>query len=195
MKAPLRFCLCFSIICLTAAIAKPGETYKINPAQSSVTFSIHQFLGLTHGKFTQLTGTVEIDRTHLERSSVEAVIVVKSIDTGIRKRDEHLQSADFFDVAKYSQITFKSRSVKQTGPQTGDVLGDLTMHGVTKPITLHVKLLTPLQAANDMSQTRWAVRPDPIRRSDFGLLFSAGAEVISGIGQDVTAEISIEATR
>jgi polyisoprenoid-binding protein YceI len=195
MKAPLRFCLCFTIIWLTAVTAKPGETYKISPAQSSVTFSIHHFLGLTRGKFTQLTGTIEFDRAHPERSSIEAVVEVKSIDTGIVKRDEHLRSGGFFDAAKYPQITFKSRSVKQTGPQTGDVLGDLTMHGVTRPITLHVKLLTPLQADNDMSRTRWAVRPDPIKRSDFGLLFSTGAEVISGIGQDVTAEISIEATR
>ena len=195
MKAPLRFCLCFTIIGLTTATAKPGETYKINPAQSSITFSIHQFLGLTHGKFTQFTGTIEIDRAHPERSSVEAVIELKSIDTGIVKRDEHLRSAGFFDAAKYPQITFKSRSVKQTGPQTGNILGDLTMHGVTKPITLHVKLLAPLQADTDMSRTRWAVRPDPIRRTDFGLLFSKGAEVISGIGQEVTVEISIEATR
>ncbi len=194
MKVPLRPCLCFSIIFLIAATAKP-ETYKISPAQSSVTFGIHQFFGLTRGKFTQLAGTIEVNRTHPERSSVEAAIGVRSIDTGIVKRDEHLRSVDFFDVAKYPQIRFKSRSVKQTGPQAGDILGDLSMHGVTRPITLHVKLLTPLQSGNDISRARWAVRPDPIKRSDFGLLFSKGAEAISGIGQEVTVEISIDATK
>jgi polyisoprenoid-binding protein YceI len=120
-----------------------------------------------------------------------ARIDVRSIDTGIVKRDNHLRSPEFFAVEKYPEITFKSRSVKQTGPQAGDILGDLTMHGVTKPITLHVKLLTP---PND-KQTRWALTTDPLKRRDFNLMFAQAAESVSGIGQTVAINIEIEATR
>ena len=169
-----------------------GEIYKFGPSGSTIGFSVHQFLGTTQGKFTKFNGKVDVNREHPENSSVTAQIDVRSIDTQIKKRDDHLRSAEFFNVEKYPQITFKSRSVKQTGPQSGDVLGDLTIHGVTKPITLHVKLLTPL---NDTSRTRWAVTVDPITRRDFNLMFAPGTETVSGISQTVPINIEIEAKR
>jgi polyisoprenoid-binding protein YceI len=89
-------------------------------------------------------------------------------------------------------MTFKSRSVKRTDPQSGDILGDLTMHGVTKPATLHVKLLTPI---NETGQTRWSVTTDPITRRDFNLMFAQAAESVSGISQTVAINIEIEAKR
>jgi polyisoprenoid-binding protein YceI len=89
-------------------------------------------------------------------------------------------------------VTFRSRSVKRTGPQSGDILGDLTMHGVTRPVTLHVKLLTPI---NETGRTRWAVTTEPILRRDFNLMFSSGAEAVSGISQTVAINIEIEAKR
>ncbi|PYK14657.1 MAG: hypothetical protein DME64_09765 [Verrucomicrobia bacterium] len=119
-----------------------NETYRFDPSGSTIGFSVHQFLGTTHGKFTKFNGKIDVNREHPENSSVTAQIEARSIDTRIKKRDDHLRSAEFFNVDKYPQITFKSRSVKQTGPQSGDILGNLTIHGVTKPITLHVKLLT-----------------------------------------------------
>jgi polyisoprenoid-binding protein YceI len=125
---------------------RANDTYMIDPARSNIGFLVHQFFGLTKGKFTRFAGTIAIDREHPERSSVEAKIHVKSIDTGIKKRDEHLVSPELFDAQKYPLITFKSRSVKQSSTQAGDIVGDLTMHGVTKPVTLHVKLITPLRA-------------------------------------------------
>src|SRR5881227_4212342 len=143
----------------SAVLAK--DTYKFDASGSTIGFSVHQFLGTTQGKFTKFNGKIDVNREHPENSSVTAQIDVRSIDTRIKKRDDHLRSAEFFNVDKYPQITFKSRSVKQTGPQSGDILGDLTIHGVTKPITLHVKLLTPL---NDTSRTRWAVTTEPITR-------------------------------
>jgi polyisoprenoid-binding protein YceI len=167
-----------------------GEIYKFGPSGSTIGFSVHQFLGTTQGKFTKFNGKVDVNREHPENSSVTAQIDVRSIDTQIKKRDDHLRSAEFFNVEKYPQITFKSRSVKQTGPQSGDVLGDLTIHGVTKPITLHVKLLTPL---NDTSRTRWAVTVDPITRRDFNLMFAPATETVSGISQTVPINIEIEA--
>jgi polyisoprenoid-binding protein YceI len=185
---------------LVAAIALVGlssaalanEAYRFDPSGSAIGFSVHQFLGTTQGKFTKFYGKIDVNREHPENSSVTAQIDVRSIDTRIKKRDDHLRSAEFFNVDKYPQITFKSRSVKQTGPQSGDILGDLTIHGVTKPITLHVKLLTPL---NDTSRTRWAITVDPITRRDFNLMFSPGTETVSGISQTVPINIDIEAKR
>src|SRR2546421_3527595 len=175
-----------------SSVALASETYKFDQARSTIGFSVHQFLGTTHGKFTKFQGKIDVDREHPENSSVTAQIDVHRIDTGIAKRDNHLRSAEFFNVEKYPEITFKSRSVKRTGPQAGDILGDLTMHGVTKPITLHVKLIS---SPNDSKQTRWAVTTDPLRRSDFHLMFAQAAEAMSGIGQSVSINIEIEATR
>ena len=169
-----------------------SEAYKFEQANSRIGFSVHQFLGITNGKFTRFTGKIDIDRDHPANSSVSAQIDVRSIDTGIVKRDNHLRSAEFFAVEKYPEITFKSRSVKQTGPQAGDILGDLTMHGMTTPVTLHVKLLS---SPNEENQTRWSVTTDPLKRSDFNLMFSRSAEAMSGISQTVAITIEIQATR
>jgi polyisoprenoid-binding protein YceI len=181
----------FAIAALSPA-ASANETYKFDPSGSTIGFAVHQFLGTTHGKFMKFIGKIEIDRDHPENSSVTAQIDVRSIDTRIKKRDDHLRSAEFFNVEKFPQMTFKSRSVKRTGPQSGDILGDLTMHGVTKPITLHVKLLTPI---SDTSRTRWSVTTDLITRRDFNLMFASAAEAVSGISQSVAINIEIEAKR
>src|SRR5215472_17667257 len=115
--------------------ASASETYKFDSSGSTIGFAVHQFLGTTHGKFTKFSGKIEIDREHSENSSVTAQIDVRSIDTRIKKRDDHLRSQEFFNAQQFPSITFKSRSVKGSGPQSGDILGDLTMHGVTRPIT------------------------------------------------------------
>ena len=87
--------------------------------------------------------------------------------------------------------------MKQTSPNEGDIVGDLTMHGVTRPLTLHVKLMTPATAADaaTSARTRWLVSTDPIRRKDFRLMFGSTAETVSGIGQEVVPKIEIEAVR
>jgi polyisoprenoid-binding protein YceI len=180
------------LIVASNSIAFGNDAYKFDPAHSKIGFSVHQFLSTTNGKFTKFDGKIDINREHPENSSVTARIDVRSIDTGIVKRDNHLRSPEFFAVDKYPEITFKSRSVKQTGPQAGDVTGDLTMHGVTKPITLHMKLLS---SPNDSSQTRWAVTTEPLKRRDFNLMFSQTAEGLSGISQTVAVNIEIQATR
>jgi polyisoprenoid-binding protein YceI len=180
------------VIAELGATVSAKESYKFEPSGSTIGFSVHQFLGTTRGKFTNFSGRVEVDREHPENSSVTAQIDVQSIDTRIKKRDDHLRSADFFNVEQFPRITFKSRSVKRTGPQSGDILGDLTMHGVTKPMTLHVKLLTPV---NETARTRWSVTTDPITRRDFNLMFAPATESISGISQTVTISIEMEAKR
>jgi polyisoprenoid-binding protein YceI len=187
----LRIVAAVAAITGLSSIALANETYKFDQSHSTIGFSVHQFLGTTQGKFTKFDGKIEIDREHPENSSVTARIVVRSIDTGIVKRDNHLRSPEFFSIEKYPDIMFKSRSAKQTGPQEGDILGDLTMHGVTKPIALHVKLLT---LPSDSKQTRWAVTTDPLKRRDFNLMFAQATESMSGISQNVTVNIEIEAT-
>ena len=181
----------FAILAFSSA-AWANDAYKFDPSGSTIGFTVHQFLGTTHGKFTSFSGKIDVDREHPENSSVTAQIDVRSIDTHIKKRDDHLRSPEFFNVEKFPQITFRSRSVKRTGPQSGDILGDLTMHGVTRPITLHVKLLTPI---NETDRTRWAVTTEPISRRDFNLMFAQAAEAVSGISQTVAINIEIEAKR
>jgi polyisoprenoid-binding protein YceI len=172
--------------------ARANENYKFDQARSKIGFSVHQFLGATNGKFAKFNGKIDIDRGHPENSSVTARIDVRSIDTGIVKRDNHLRSPEFFAAEKYPEITFKSRSVKRTGSGAADVLGDLTMHGVTKPVTLHVKLLS---SPSNTNETRWAVTTEPLKRSDFDLKFAQTAEAMSGISQTVNVNIEIQATR
>jgi len=169
-----------------------NETYRFDPSGSTIGFSVHQFLGTTHGKFMKFNGKIDVNREHPENSSVMAQIDVRSIDTRIKKRDDHLRSAEFFNVEKFPRMTFKSRNVKRTGAQNGDIQGDLTMHGITKPVTLHVKLLTPI---DETARTRWSVTTDPITRRDFNLMFAPAAESVSGISQTVAINIEIEAKR
>jgi polyisoprenoid-binding protein YceI len=166
---------------------RASETFKIDPAQSKIAFSVRHMLGSAKGKFSKFSGTIVVDREHPEQSSVQVWIDVRSIDTGIAKRDDHLRG-ELFDVAKYPQITFKSRRVKQTGANLGEIAGDLTMHGVTREIILKVEFV-----AN--TGTHWRVRTAPLKRSQFGLVFSNSAETVSMIADDVAVEIEIEARR
>ncbi len=188
-----RLVVSFVLLAAVGSHALGNEIYKFDQSRSTIGFTVHQFLGTTHGKFPKFDGKIEIDREHPEKSSVVARIDIRSIDTGIIKRDNHLRSAEFFNVAKFPEMTFKSGRVRQTGQQSGDIFGDLTMHGVTKPITLHVKLMSPI--SNDIKETRWAVTTEPLKRRDFNLMFSQGAESISGIAQTVAVNIEIEASR
>ncbi len=171
--------------------ADAAEVFKIDPAHSRIGFKVHQAIATVTGRFKQFGGTIELDREHPEKSSVTATIQVKSIDTGIAKRDAHVCSAEFFNVAKFPEITFKSRSVKQTGPDAGDIIGDFSMHGVTKPITLHVKLLTK----KGEEATRWQVTTQPLSRREFGLQFSKTLESVSMIGDTVTTTMEIESVK
>jgi polyisoprenoid-binding protein YceI len=163
-----------------------NETFKIDPAHSTIAFKVRHLLGAAKGRFSKFSGTIVVDRDHPEQSSVTVRIEAASIDTGIVKRDEHLRG-ELFNVAKYPEITFKSRRVKQTGPSSGEIVGDLTMHGVTREISLNVQL--PGNAG-----TRWQVATPPLRRSQFGLVFSRSAETVSGIADEVAVEIEIGGT-
>lgn len=160
-----------------------GDTFKIDPAHSRIGFSVRHLIGTAKGQFSKFSGTIVVDRDHPEQSSVTVTIEAASIDTGIGKRDEHLRG-ELFNVAKYPEITFKSRRVKQTGANAGEITGDLTMHGVTRSIVLNVELVG----------NRWRVATPPLKRSQFGLVFSKSAETISMIADAVAVEIEIGGT-
>ena len=150
--------LCLAV---TSSSAVANEVFKIDPGHSTIAFKVRHLLGTAKGKFTKFSGTIEVDREHPEKSSVTATIQTASIDTAIAKRDEHLRSADFFNVQQYPEITFKSRQVKRTGSNVGEIVGDLTMHGVTRSITLHVQLLGTPESTGKNQTTRWRVTTAP----------------------------------
>lgn len=182
---------------LAVALHSPAaaETYKIDPARSTIAFSVRHLLGTARGEFHRFGGTITVDRDHPEHSSVAVTIQVASIDTKIRRRDDHLLGPEFFDAKRFPIIKFASESVRQTAPDQADIAGELTMKGVTRPLGVHVKLLTPIANGELPPRTRWAVTTETIRRADFGLMFGSTAEALSGIGHEVTPAVTIEAVR
>jgi len=189
---PFRLLL-FTALCVSLT-AQANDAFKIDPSRSTIAFKVRHMLGSAKGNFSKFAGTIEVDRDHPEQSSVTVAIDAASIDTGIAKRDAHLRG-ELFNVAKYPEITFKSRRVKQTGANSGEITGDLTMRGVTRSITLKVQLMSNPEALTKNATSRWRVTTAPFRRSQFGLLFSKSAETVSMIADEVAVDIEIEAQR
>jgi polyisoprenoid-binding protein YceI len=130
-----------SAVALTAAVALPvqaADTYNVDPSHSEAGFQIRHLVTQVRGKFTDYKGTIQVDPAKMTNSTVDFAIKAASIDTGNADRDKHLRSADFFDVEKFPEITFKSKSIKATGKDEYAVTGTFTMHGVSKEITLPV---------------------------------------------------------
>lgn len=167
------------------------ETYKIDPVHSSVGFSIRHFVSKVPGTFTKFSGTITVDRADLEKSSVEATVEVTSINTANEKRDGHLQSPDFFDTAKFSTASFKSKSWKKTGEDAFDVTGDLTLHGVTKTVVLKTKLLAFGEGMKGAKLSGWEITA-VINKSDFGV--NGPAMLGKALGDEVTLNIAVEAS-
>ena len=133
----------FAALAVAVALASPAlaaDTYQFDKAHTTVGFQVRHIFTMLGGKFQDFSGTIKVDRAKPESSSVEFTIQAASIFTNEPKRDEHLKSPDFFDVASHPTITFKSTSVKPAGDNAYQVTGDLTMRGVTKSITIPVTL-------------------------------------------------------
>lgn len=112
-------------------------TWKIDPSHTTAEFSVkHMMITTVKGHFGKVAGTVKLDHNDFTTAEIEATIDVATINTRDEKRDAHLRSADFFGTDKYPQITFRSTSVKKTGDDEYKLIGDLTMHGITRPIEL-----------------------------------------------------------
>ena len=173
---------------VSANLAISAEQYALDAAHSNLSFQVRHFASSVTGKFSDLSGTVIFSRAQPERSSVEATIQVQSVDTGIKDRDRHLLSAEFFDVQKFPAITFKSTSVDRTGERTADVHGNLTMHGTTRPVLLHVEWLPESNGASD--SLHWKVTSS-LKRKSFGLSWNALIEASQAVGDDISIRMNI----
>jgi polyisoprenoid-binding protein YceI len=183
-----------ALAALAAGIANAAsaavETYNIDPVHSSVGFNVRHFLTKVPGIFTKFSGTITVDRDNLENSSVEATIDVGSVSTNNDKRDAHLKTPDFFDLANFSTITFKSTSWKKTGDTTFDVTGNLTIRGTTKPVVLKVDLLGFGPGMMGAQLSGWDATTT-IDRGDFGV--NGPAMLGKALGSEVGISISVEA--
>ncbi|ACG75098.1 YceI family protein [Anaeromyxobacter sp. K] len=170
-----------------------AETWTIDPAHTLSSFTVrHLVISNVRGEFGKTTGTVKLDDKDVTRSSVEATIDVTTLNTRVPDRDAHLKSPDFFDVAKYPTITFKSTKVEKIGEGKLKVTGDLTMKGVTKPVVLEV--LGPTSAIKDPmgGQRRGLVATTMVNRRDYGLNWSKTVEAGPVVGDEVKIEIEGE---
>lgn len=171
--------------------------YDLDPAHSVATFKVrHLMISNVKGEFKKVTGSVVFDPANPANSSVEVTIDASSIHTREPQRDEHLKSADFLDVAKFPAITFKSKEVLASGDGTYEVVGDLTIHGVTQTIALAVEEVTPESKDPWGFLRRGASASVTIRRKDFGLLWNAPLETGGVVvGEDVHITVDVEMMR
>jgi len=188
--------LCIAIaVSLSLAGLATADTYKIDPAHTAVSFSIaHLVISEVNGRFNEFAGELTVDpATKTLVTGGTGVIQTKSIDTGIPKRDDHLRSADFFEVEKFPTISFTGSVVAATGAPV--FTGQFTMHGVTKTISVPVTVKGPIQ--DPWGKTRIAFNAKTIlNRKDYGLTWNKVLEA-GGlmVGEDVTIEIKAEAIK
>jgi polyisoprenoid-binding protein YceI len=181
----------------TTAAASTQKTtatrWQIDPAHSAAHFSVrHLMISNVRGEFTKLSGSAFIDPASPANGSVEVTIDTASVSTREPQRDEHLRSADFFDVAKYPTITFRSTRVEPHGVDNFNVTGDLTIHGVTRQVTLDVEGPTPA-VKDPWGNVRAGVTATAkINRKDFGVAFNALTET-GGVVVGDEVKITIEA--
>jgi polyisoprenoid-binding protein YceI len=171
-----------------------AATWQIDPDHSSFQFKVrHLMVSNVKGDFTKVKGAVTMDDKDVSNLSVDLTIDAASVNTGHAKRDEHLRAADFFDVAKYPTITFVSKKVIKDGPDRLKVTGDLTMHGVTREVTVNVE--GPTQEVKDPwgNLRRGATGAAKINRKDFGLTWNRALETGGVVvGEDVDIFVEIE---
>jgi polyisoprenoid-binding protein YceI len=170
-----------------------STTYKIDPAHSSAQFVVrHMMITNVRGAFSDIQGTIAWDPADPGLTKVDAVIDATTINTQEPARDTHLKSADFLDVEKYPAITFKSTSAASAGEGELNVTGDLTIHGVTKPVVLKVEGPTA-ERKDPWGNTRiGASASTKIKRREFGLTWNAALETGGFlVGDDLKIEIEI----
>jgi len=192
-----RFLFGLLVLALPAAVSAQPATWTIDAGHSAATFQVrHMVIANVKGEFGGPVGTVTFDPKDLSTLRVEATIDARTINTRNPDRDKDLRSDLFFDVAKYPRITFKSRSATVESPGKLKVLGDLTIKGVTKPVTLDVE--GPTQEIKDIWGSRriGATATTTINRRDFNIVYN---RVLEGggavVGDQVSISLDIEMTR
>jgi polyisoprenoid-binding protein YceI len=186
MKQSLRLVLC--LLMLTIVSAAEVQTWQIDPAHSATQFSVrHMGISTVRGTFTKTSGVLKYDPADVSKSSLEATIDAKSVDTRVDMRDNDLRSANFFDVEKYPTITFKSKRIEPNGDGKLKITGDLTIHGTTKEVVLNVD--GPSSPVKDPKGNlhMGASATTTVNRKDFGV---SGAP--SMVGDDVQITIDTE---
>jgi polyisoprenoid-binding protein YceI len=179
---------------VTAASQSTKPTpWQIDPAHSAAHFSVrHLMISNVRGEFTNISGSALMDPADLSNSSVEVTIQAASLSTREPQRDEHLRSADFFDVAKYPALTFRSKRIESLGAEYFKLVGDLTIHGVTKEVTLDIEGPTPA-IKDPWGNVRAGVTGSTkINRKDFGLVWNTLTET-GGLVVGDEVKITIEA--
>jgi polyisoprenoid-binding protein YceI len=170
------------------------STWNLDAGHSAAGFKVrHMMISHSKGEFSGLSGVLQLDEVDYTHSTVEASIPVSTLRTGDDSRNEHLKNADFFDVEKFPTMTFKSASIKSTGARNYAVTGDLTIHGVTKSVTLTVEDVS--QPSKD-PWGNWRIglsASAKINRKDFGLTWNSALE--SGgvlVGDEVTLTLDVQ---
>jgi polyisoprenoid-binding protein YceI len=184
------------LLSMSTSTVAPASTitWKIDPAHSRAEFKVkHMMISNVKGSFSGLTGTLIEDTTDPTRSQVEASIEISTLTTGDEQRDAHLKSADFFHHEQHPVMTFKSTEIEKKGDEDYTVKGNLTLHGVTKPVTFAVE--GPSASSKDpWGNTRIGLSATTkINRKDFGLTWNAALE--SGgilVGEDVQIVLDVQ---
>jgi polyisoprenoid-binding protein YceI len=178
----------------TLALAA-GSSWNIDASHSQVGFAVkHLVISNVRGEFGAYQGKLVLDDSDVTRSSVEATIDANSLNTKVADRDAHLKGPDFFDVAKYPSITFKSTKVAKAGKDQLKVTGDLTLHGVTRPVVLDVS--TSPEVKGMYGETRRAFAATTrISRKDYGLTWNKLVEAGPAVGDEVTIALDLEAVK
>ena len=181
----------FAVLLALPSFAQ-DSTWTIDTAHSGVEFQIsHLGVSTVRGSFSGVTGTVVWNQKDPSQAHVETVIDAKTVSTGQAKRDDHLRSADFFDVAKFPTLTFKSTAVKRSQAHNLQIVGDLTLGGQTRPVTLDVDgPATPQKGMNGKLVSGFSAT-GVIKRSDFNFGQKYGAPVL---GDEVKFTIDLEIT-
>ena len=185
--------LFLSLFCRLTGPAFGADSYNIDPAHSTIGFAVtHLVINTVHGKFDEFSGSVTVESGQL--TSANGVIQTKSVDTGVQMRDKDLRSPNFFDVEKYPTITLQSKKAQKQGDEMV-LTGDFTMHGVTKEISLPLKLKGPIK--DPWGNSRIGLEGKlKLNRKDYGLTYNktleAGGLVV---GDEVEIEINAEAVK
>lgn len=177
------------------AMVATTQTYKVDKAHSETTFTVRYLLTKVRGRFSDFDGTIQFDEANPETSTIDFTIQAASIDTNEADRDKHLRSADFFAVDQFDTITFKSKRITKRNADTYDIVGDLTMHGVTKETTLPV---THLGAGKDpWGRDKIGFETESaLNRKDFGLSWNTALETGGFlIGDDVKISVTVQAVK
>ena len=179
---------------LLNSFAFAADTYKVDPAHTSVTFSVrHLGINNVKGKFNEFEGALVLEGETLKEAS--GTIQAKSIDTGVEKRDNHLRSADFFDTEKYPTISFKTKRIEKGGDGQTVLIADFTMRGVTKELRLPAKMSKPTK--DPWGGVRVGLEAKTkLNRKDYGINYHEVLETgAMAVGEEVELEINTEAVK